>query len=519
MRRTLGVACALTVALVVVVAPTTAATAQSLSTLCVGGPGCFLTIQAAVDAAHGGDTVRIGPGTFAGGVTIVKSLNLVGSGADKTTIRGGGPVLTIGTWNSPTQPSAVAIRGVTVTGGVNRTFPDPVNARGGGIFTANGLDADGNPVPGASVTITDSVIAGNRVRPSDTCCGSTPFAGGAGIESHGDLTLINDTVRDNRVGPDASYAGGGGIRQLEGSLTLRHTTVTNNEVVETPPLAVAAWGAGIIVDGCCGSVVIADSDISGNRVSVTSTYPDFSDVTASGAALDFDESHTGPVTVTNTRIAGNSVTAVNPVGDANANSIVYINAGSPLTMRDSVISGNRVTAHGGADVFACVVLDVNSPASIDDTVITDNTVSATATAGDVYAACGAFFAASAEGVLLSDSLVANNRVEVSAGGSATMGGAGISNGGTLTLRNTKVMSNRGSVAAQSGTVHGGGIWNGPVYEGLDPILTLTKSTVAGNGVSGSPGLDVRGGGLFTAVPITLKNSSIKNNTPDQCYGC
>ena len=486
MKRTLAAACAFVVTFVVVAVPTHAATKRLASTLCVGGGGCYSTIQAAVDAAHDGDTIRIGPGTFAGGVKIPKSINVLGAGSNRTIIKGGGPVLTIGTWNSPVQPSSVSIRGVTVTGGDNRTFPDPVHARGGGIFTANGLDADGNPVPGASVTITDSVIAGNRVQPSDTCCDGFAFAGGAGIESHGNLTLINDAVRDNRAGPDVAYAGGGGIRQFEGSLTLRHTIVTNNEVVATPPLAVAGWGAGIIVDGCCGSVVIADSEISGNRVSVTSTYPDYSGVTASGAALDFDESHTGPVTVTNTRITGNSVTAINSVGDANANSIVYINAGSPLVLRDSVISGNRVTASGSTDVFACVGLEVNSRASIDDTQITDNAVFATATAGDIYAACGAFNAASADGVLLSNSLVANNRVEVSASGSATVGGAGITNLGVLQLRDTKVANNRGRVTAQSGTVYGGGIFNSSFIDGLDAVLTLTNSTVIGNVVTGSP---------------------------------
>ena len=48
-----------------VVVPQSALAAE----LCVGGPqpGCHATIQAAVDAAQDGDTIRVGPGTFAGG--------------------------------------------------------------------------------------------------------------------------------------------------------------------------------------------------------------------------------------------------------------------------------------------------------------------------------------------------------------------------------------------------------------------------------------------------------------------
>ena len=51
------------------------------NTLCVGGPRCFATIQAAVNAASDGDTIKIGPGTFAGGVTIDRSVNLIGATA------------------------------------------------------------------------------------------------------------------------------------------------------------------------------------------------------------------------------------------------------------------------------------------------------------------------------------------------------------------------------------------------------------------------------------------------------
>jgi len=30
---------------------------------------------------------------------------------------------------------------------------------------------------------------------------------------------------------------------------------------------------------------------------------------------------------------------------------------------------------------------------------------------------------------------------------------------------------------------------------------------------------VQGGGLFTLFPVTLRNSVIAQNAPDQCYGC
>jgi pectin methylesterase-like acyl-CoA thioesterase len=129
----------------------TAATASSgrgTASLCVGSkPGCFSTIQAAINAAGDRTTIRIGSGTFAGGITIDRSLQITGAGPNSTTIRGGGPVVTIGTFLAPTEPT-VSISDVTITGGVTTTSPesnpwvgkDNVIALGGGISI---LPADG----------------------------------------------------------------------------------------------------------------------------------------------------------------------------------------------------------------------------------------------------------------------------------------------------------------------------------------------------------------------------------------
>ena len=86
---------------------------------CVGDPPCFDTVQKAVDAGHDGGVILIEPGTFAGGVTIDKSVKVIGSGASRTIIKGGGPVLTIGEAFAPRQPK-VTISKVKITGGHRR---------------------------------------------------------------------------------------------------------------------------------------------------------------------------------------------------------------------------------------------------------------------------------------------------------------------------------------------------------------------------------------------------------------
>ena len=117
-------------------------------------------MQAAVDAAHDGDTIVIAPGTYAGGVTVDVSVAIVGAGAGSTIIKGGGPVLTIGVPHAAGEPT-VSITGVTITGGV---------ATGDGTVTFVGVGG-GVYIPGsatgvgATVTIRNSLITGNRATP------------------------------------------------------------------------------------------------------------------------------------------------------------------------------------------------------------------------------------------------------------------------------------------------------------------------------------------------------------------
>jgi nitrous oxidase accessory protein NosD len=73
--------------------PGMAEAAETPNSLCVGGPHCYATVQAAVDAADGGAVIRIGAGRFAGGITIDRNVHLVGVARSATRITGGGPVV------------------------------------------------------------------------------------------------------------------------------------------------------------------------------------------------------------------------------------------------------------------------------------------------------------------------------------------------------------------------------------------------------------------------------------------
>src|SRR5262245_49777428 len=291
-----------------------AARSSSASSLCVGAkPGCLSTVQAAVDAARGGDTIQIGPGTFAGGITILKDVELVGAGAGATTIRGGGPLVTIGEFKGP-QPN-VSISGVTITGG----FVDSEGvAVGGGVS----IQFPGPGLPVANVAISDSVITGNRVSPSGLFpaggfCGRSPcaVAWGGGIDNSGNLTLTGTRVTDNVAGSTttggsaATIAEGGGIRSHPGAtLTLSRSVVRDNRAATILPNGKFADGAGIASNGV---LAIEDSAINDNSVDVSANVPSFFPFDVEQEADAGGIFTSGSATIVRTTVRNNSVSSSN----------------------------------------------------------------------------------------------------------------------------------------------------------------------------------------------------------------
>ena len=499
----------------------------SAATLKVCPSGCpYSQLAPAEAAAQDGDTIKLSPGEYAGGVTIDMSVELVGAGAGATVIRGGGPVLTIGTAGAATEPT-VTIDGVTITGGAAIGNLAPESGRGGGIY----IPRAAGPSTGATVTIRDSVIRGNRTAPAtavesdEPCC---PFAdaGGGGVSNDGTLSIVDTTIRDNRAddaGGLASNAIGGGIlNRAFGSLTLKRSVVTDNHVAVSPPNGRFAPGGGVAAVG--GQLTITDSRVSENTAETLSAVPSGvgQEATAGGIQIQGGAS----ATISRTAVTGNSISSTNTLGDAVAFS-GGIHADGPLELRDSVVSHNRVAATtpagstGNADAT-----DGGAELNADDTIsrsaFVGNTVTATSSAGAAHAGAGGLSTAAFDGMTISDSLVHGNRVlATSRSRAATTQAGGISNIGVLTLRRTSVGHNRGDARGSSGWARGGGIWQGAVSDGPpETRLALVDSAVTRNSLTASPGLSVEGGGLFTpSFPVTLARSVIAGNAPDECSGC
>ena len=509
------------------------APAARADTICVGPhPPCVATIPKAVRAAADGDLIRVRAGTFAGGFRIDKSVHLVGAGADETTIRGGGPAVVIGRRGAASEPT-VSIGRVTIRGG--DTAGNGFVAIGGGIYVPFSAGFQ----PGATLTVNNSVITGNRAAPTMTVpsgipCpgGDCPFAlaAGGGIGSFGTVTVKNTEVSDNRAAGVASDADGAGVGALLGSVRLVNSHVTGNRALATKPNGRFAEGGGVYANTGVSSVTVRGSEIAGNSTNLRSDLPySFDD----GTTIDMNSNSGGihvadgiTTEVVNSAIVDNRVKAIDANGEPSSfDGGMLVGNGSELTMRRTTVAGNQVTARlaSNADVGpAGTALELDGGGTISDSHIDGNGVTVTSPRG-LAAVTGGLAVFTFEGtpspVLVRGTSIKGNTVHASSGsGAAAVQGAGVLNNSLLTLRDDEVSRNTGVAAAPDGFAQGGGIWNGILLSGPPVHLKLNRTPVTRNSLSAS-GLEIDGGGLYTTRRVTLTDSPIRNNLPDQCFGC
>ena len=525
-----------------------AATAQAREvTVCARG--CAYRQPAdGIAAARAGDVVTLGPGVYAGGFAIDKNITLSGAGAGLTTIRGGGPVITIGANGAAAEPT-VTLRGLTVTGGLTRSSAGQTDfALGGGIW----IPPSANGGVGATVTITASAVTGNTAAPaasvdagagvpcSDTSDCQFAQAGGGGIDSWGDLTVDHSLVSDNTAAsPATSDADGAGIYGQQGSLTVQDSAVTRNQAIGGPTTGRFAEGAGIMFDtffsgGCVApapacTVVIANSTVSQNRSALTTNLPAFAQGALIATGVNAGGVHIGDgiaTTVRNSNIVDNTAVAANPQGEATAIDAAMLVGDSPLTMQNVRIAGNQTlnTVGTSTDIGpGGSTLELDGPGTLTGLALVDNLSSETSVsglAGDTGALAVFNFNDDPALVTVRDSSISGNVAEaVSSSGQATVQGAGVFNNSLLSLDGVTVNDNAGRASGQGGSAQGAGIWNGVDLSGPPVQLTLSHSSVVGNALTASPSIEPQGGGLYTTSPVTLDHAVIALNRPDQCVGC
>ena len=102
---------------------------------------------------------------------------------------------------------------------------------------------------------------------------------------------------------------------------------------------------------------------------------------------------------------------------------------------------------------------------------------------------------------------------------SVVGGALVGDVGGISLTNSAVSRNTTVGNGLEGSVLGGGIFDAVTAGPPGGPLNLTRSAVTWNTASGSAGVTVQGGGVYTDNVVTSINSVIAHNQPDQCVGC
>jgi hypothetical protein len=422
--------------------------------------------------------------------------------ASATIVEGGGPVVTIGDLTGGTTP-IVAISRVTIRGGVTHVSlrGDTAIATGGGVLIPGPA---GGFATGAIVTISDSVITGNRASPLTLIEPTVPpqppcgprvcaFAMGGGIDNAGTLTLTNTQVTENVAGSTpsdpsiATDASGGGIYSHPGAtLTLRNSAVTGNTSAVGLPNGQFSDGGGITSGG---ALHVQGSSVSGNSSSVEAAIPSsffLGDTRQEANAGGIDLLEGSSSAILGSLISDNRVTGSNTVGDANAEA-------------------------GGIDVDGSLLLN--------DTTVSGNTVQATAPSGTLALGIEAGLQVQGSLVAHRSRISGNAAAATSVGGFAAATGGGLDNLAQTTLESTIVTGNSVTADGAFGLAHGGGVSNFTLDKNNPPRLKVLNSSITGNTVHASPGLTREGGGLWTDTSALLVQTLIAGNSPDQCVGC
>jgi hypothetical protein len=170
----------------------------------------FRTVQAAIDAAASGDTIRVALGTYTENLRI-DSKNIVLEGgyssafvrdvaANTTTLMGAGGNAVINI-----IAADATIDGFRITGGTGSTEQLPDGYHGGGIYSR-----DGSP------TISNNILEGNDIR-----SGNPPFDyffGGAVYSTNApNTTITNNIIRGNFAGRGAGIAVVGEAALIQGN--------------------------------------------------------------------------------------------------------------------------------------------------------------------------------------------------------------------------------------------------------------------------------------------------------------
>lgn len=394
----------------------------------------FKTLSYAINHTTLFGTIRLGEGTFsASGIVLNNSINIIGSGRDKTAIDGLNNGKTI--FNASKRNVVLSIQSVTIKNGKsNSEFSAGAIVSSGKLNiyscafvnnTATGLYSGGAIYSNGILNLTHCKFANNVV--------SNVNSQGGAIRSYNNITYIQNCQFDSNKVTGTNSTGGSVIYTEDGDLIINSTIFANNT-------ATGKYVTGGVIRSIYGAMVIDNSSFKQNSINATD-YAVGGIIGSISCGISVMNSSFNSNTIEATNSAGGCAiyveTAALDVADSKLNSNKIITKDgyggiiygyySVITLKNNEIKNNIInTTNNG---FGGVIYSNVGNLTIDKSNFTSNLVKSKnmALAGAIY---------TYSNVTVSNSNFNKNKVNAT-----NIGGGAIANMGNLTVKQTNFIDN------------------------------------------------------------------------------
>jgi hypothetical protein len=339
-------------------------------------PAQYPTIQGAIDAASGGEVIRVAPGTYFEAIDFHgKAVQVTSTGgASVTTINGHGLGSAV-TFTSGETPASV-LSGFTIMSGLaDSDMGDDIYGEfGGGILIAGASPTiESNIITenfacggGAGIysSFGSPLIQSNLISNNQQLSCSGGSGGGIAIDGKGSAQIIGNTIAGNSWN---FGAGGGGISLHDAGTLVMNNIISNNSS--------AAVGDATPVQGGGGIYVVGDPTVPFAPMLIQNLVIDnFADL---GGGIDLDFGVSSAVLVNNT-IVGNTSTQ-------NLGSALYDSKGAAATQMYNNLMIGLPTQHAMYCAAGAPTFVSNDTFSDAVAAITGSCVSLAGTSGNISA--------------------------------------------------------------------------------------------------------------------------------------